>query len=79
MSVVGKGRWNECGVGKFVMKLERLKLVSSSRSLKARVEVGKYISSWKVTDEVEKQLKQKLSNFRLSNSKFFPTTRISFS
>ena len=54
--VVGKGSWKKREVGKFEMKLERIKLESSSRS-------------WQIFDHLI--LHWKISNFKLSNFSFF--------
>ena len=57
--VVVKGSWKEREVGKSEMKLERLKLESSSRKWKVRGEVGKFEQEletfqWKARDELGK-------------------------
>ena len=40
--VVGKGNWKQREVGKFEVKLERMKLESSSRKLKSSIAVEKF-------------------------------------
>ena len=52
--VVGNGSWKKREVGKSNMKLERMKLVSSRRSWKARAEVGKFSLKLESTNEVGK-------------------------
>ena len=52
--VVEKGQFEKREVGKSDMNLKRLKLVSSGRSMKVRVEVGKYGLKLESTTEVGK-------------------------
>ena len=73
--VVGKGSWKEREVGKSKMKLERLKLESSSRSLKVRGEVGKFELklessgwNWKVQLKVLAEVPSSILAFQLHKS-----------
>ena len=84
--LTGKSIWKKREVEKSEMKLERLKLESSSWSWKARAQVEKYNWSWKLThgvgkfkfnleriNEVRKLSNFSLSNLKLSNFSSFPT------